>query len=177
VRRLATVVMSTAIFLASVLVGAAFGHRAYEGWATVWSNGPKCLDEKVSLDHVSGHQGGMFWTELQAEKEYTSPGLTINCWSGWIRPPNYLKIRTTALKLSSSGTWNLCWDSGTFRNYDSRYYMSLTLSAQNSAPCGSGYYRTKGYAHILQSGNWQGGPLAISVNERHYLPCAEGATC
>jgi hypothetical protein len=88
-----------------------------------------------------------------------------------------IKIRTTVLKLTDKGTWDLCWDSGTFKNPSEDHYMIMVLQADGRAPCGAGYYRTKGHAYILQNGRWQGGPLVITVNERHYLPCREGAQC
>lgn len=172
-RRVLILASTVAMFILATTAGSALAHRAYQGWSTVWENGAgKCLNEKVSLDHVSGSTGGKFWTELQAEREY----LGTDCTVGWSRPPNYLRVKVVILKLSS-GTWGVCYDSGYLKNNVDADYIQRTVTAGSTPPCGNGEYRTQGYGHILYNGSWRGGSIAIPVGEAHFLPCAVGSEC
>ena len=171
-RRHGITLVSVVLLLSFAFVAEASAHRAYEGWTTVWSNGPNCLNEKVSLDHVTGDEGGKFWTEGSSQKAF----LGVNCIVDWTQVPQNFRIRTETLKLTG-GTWGICTDTGYIKNASDAAYMILTVHAGGAAPCGAGWYRTKGFSHIYWNGGWRGGTIVISVNERHYLPCAEGATC
>jgi hypothetical protein len=172
-----------AAFALSMSGGVALAHRAYEGWTAVWSNGPKCAKEKVTLDHFvdnagHDHTGGVFYTEGHAQKEVNIGGFIDNCSQDWIFSPGDTRIRVKALKWSSStGKWALCVDSGFFKNVSDTDRMLEILYAGRSAPCGNGDYITHGNYAVYWNGAWRGGDLEISFNERHHLRCDEAATC
>lgn len=153
--------------------GTALGNRAYAGWTTMWSVGGRCVKEKVSLDHVTGNVGGKFWTEGQSFQ----PFLGYGCQGDWYLPTGNWRTRVYVLKQQPNGTWAVCADSGFHFNIQSANYQILTVSAGGTAPCGAGWYKTKGNAAVFFNGVWNGGALQLSDLDRHWLPCNQGATC
>jgi hypothetical protein len=164
------------VFSVFFLGSSALAHRAYNGWLAVWTDGPRCVNEKVTLDHPSGAPNGQFITEMNVEKELNTVFGTVNCSVGWTRPPGYLRLRLVMLKLTG-GTWGVCYDTGYSKNNVNAQGLVFNIYSGTSPRCGNGYYRTQGYAHTLINGTWRGGPLAIPAAQRHYLPCPAGSTC
>lgn len=175
-RLLRRAIPAAIVFTVFFLGSSALAHRAYNGWHAVWTDGPRCVNEKVTLDHPSGDTTGLFYTEMNVEKELNTVFGTVNCSVAWTRPVNYLRARVVVLKLVS-GSWGVCHDTAYRKNNVDASGLTVTVNAGSSPPCGNGYYRTQGYAHTLINGNWKGGPLVIPAGERHFLPCAAGSTC
>lgn len=153
---------------------AAFAHRLYEGWIDVWTNGPKCLNEKVTQDHGDTSWGywpnGYWMTETKSEKETTTTLGTISCSQDWDRPSGYLKGRVRILKYNSSkSAWALCFDSNFIQsNVTTAYWRVKATSNPDPAadpPCGDGLYKIRGNSSLLYNGNWVGGELNMSESE------------
>lgn len=152
---------------------AALAHRIYEGWIDVWSNGPKCVNEKITQDHGSTswgyHPHGFWMTENLIEKETNTVPGTINCNTGYARPIDYIKTRVRVMKYdTSTNSWGLCLDTDFIKNDVTTAQWNVKVGTTNASnpPCGDGLYTIIGNASLWWDGAWVGGQLSTSESER-----------
>ena len=171
-----TRVASLTMFLVVASGTGALAHNIYNGWLDVWSDGARCLNEKVSTDHPAYHPDGLWMVEGNAEKPTNTPIGTINCNTGWVRPANWLREwEVVKFKLTLSSAESVCMSSPqwTYNNVDSNYMRIWYEDNAAPPPCGAGYYHTRGNVQMSTDSSWAsghyvGGPMENT--EWHYLP-------
>jgi hypothetical protein len=159
--RLAWVLLAGFVVASLGAASVAFAHYL-RGESYVWEDGNgHCLKARVEISD-GRDQGGFTKVNAfaQEDQEMPSPLDPVHCARGWQRQ---LKIRTKLLKRLSSGSWYVCrttsWSYGNSTELEQRRYWN--------APCGDGYYRSRGEVYLKRNGKWKGG--GYTHRESHHL--------
>ena len=77
------------------------------------------------------------------------------------QPPGDLRVRTTIQHYN--GSWITCRDTGYAYNTVSSFGWRVGVSMGTAPDCGTGYYRSWGYASVFEGGAWRGGTIFTPI--------------